>query len=63
MRKKERQEFIKKELQAIYDEFNVCTAQLNIMKPFIKDLIDVANGAEPIYDLVNFLPKIKKEDE
>ncbi len=60
MRKKERQEFIKKELQAIYDEFNVCTAQLNIMKPFIKDLVDVANGADPIYDLVEFLPHKKK---
>lgn len=59
MKKRQKQEFIKKEMQAIYDEFNVCVSQLNMLKPFVKDLIDVADGAEPTYDLCGFLQKNK----
>lgn len=59
MKQKERKDFIKKELQAVYDEFSVYADQINMLKPFIKDLIDVANGAEPTYDLGNFLQNKK----
>ncbi|MDD3435714.1 MAG: hypothetical protein PHC64_01025 [Candidatus Gastranaerophilales bacterium] len=59
MKLKERREFIRKELQAIYDEFNICINQMIMLKPFIKDLIDVTEGAQPTYDLVGFIQKDK----
>ncbi len=59
MTEQKRQEFIKKELQAIYDEFNANISQLIILKPFLKDLISVVDGAEPRYDLDEIIQKIK----
>ncbi|MEI8129131.1 MAG: hypothetical protein WCG95_05895 [bacterium] len=57
MKKKEQQEFTKKELQAIYDEFNLYVNQLDMLKPFFQNLIDVTNGAEPNYDLGGYFLK------
>ena len=47
----ERQEFIKKETNAIYEEFNAYVSQMILLKPFLKNLADVANGANPNYEL------------
>ena len=59
MNEKERQEFIKKEIEAIYEEFNAYVNQLNILKPFFQNLVDVANGANTIYELNEVIKKSK----
>jgi len=51
MNKTNRQEYIQQELEAIYEEFSTYIEQLTILKPFLKDLVAVANGAEPSYKL------------
>lgn len=51
MDEQERQEFIKKETKAIYEEFDAYLNQMIILKPFLKNLADVANGANSGYNL------------
>jgi len=53
----ERQEFIKNETNAIYEEFNACVSQMVLLKPFLKNLVNVANGASPNYDLYEIVKK------
>jgi hypothetical protein len=57
MNTEERQEFILKEIEAIYEEFDTYLNQLIILKPFIKDLIAVAKGADPTYQLKEVIRK------
>ena len=59
MNETERQEFIKNETTAIYEEFNAYISQMILLKPFIKNLADVANGATPNYDLYEIVKKVK----
>jgi len=47
----ERREFIINETNAIYEEFEAYLNQLIMLKPFFKNLADVANGANPSYRL------------
>jgi len=51
MNERERQDFIIKEIEAIYGEFNASVSQLVILKPFLEDLIAVAKSENPSYDL------------
>lgn len=53
MNENERQEFIKNEMGAIYEEFCDALNQIMILKPFIKQLVDVANGIN--YNLDNVI--------
>ena len=51
--------FVKNELEAIYEEFDKYINQLIILKPFIKDLMQVLNGLEPSYKLSDISKKNK----
>lgn len=51
MEETELKNFVKNELETIYEEFDAYINQLLILKPFIKDLIQVVNGAQPRYKL------------
>jgi len=59
MNNEERQEFIKKETEAIYEEFNAYVGQMILLKPFLKNLAEVANGANSNYDLNEIIKKAK----
>lgn len=60
MNKIERQEFIKQELQAIYDEFCIHANQIEMLKPFIENLINVSNGAESIFNKDKFIERKRR---
>lgn len=49
MNEKERINFVYKEIKALYEELDSTINQLVILRLFLKNLIDVANGAEPFY--------------
>jgi len=49
--------FVKNELEAIYEEFDTYINQLILLKPFMKDLIQVLNGLEPSYRLSDIIKK------
>lgn len=57
MNKEERHEFVVNEIETIYTEFETALNQLVILKPFFKDLIAVANGETPTYDLNDIINK------
>jgi len=59
MNKTERQKFIKHETKAIYEEFNTYLNQMILLKPFLKNLADVASGADSNYDLCEIFKKSK----
>jgi len=51
MHELERQKFVKNETKAIYEEFDACLNQMITLKPFLKNLADIANGADSNYGL------------
>lgn len=57
MKKETRDEFIIKELEIIYEEYENHLNQLLILKPFLKDLIYVAKGEKPTYKLSEIIKK------
>jgi len=57
MEKMETKTFVKNELETIYEEFDVYINQLILLKPFMKDLIQVLNGKEPTYNLSDIIKK------
>lgn len=52
MNENERQKFVQDEIQAIYEEFDKCFKQLILLKDFLQEVSEVANGAEPNYELI-----------
>ena len=50
MNEKDRHEFVKKEAEAIYEEFEAHLEQLILLKPLFKNMVDVANGADSNYE-------------
>jgi len=54
MNEEERKEFIKNELEAVYEEIDNSINQLVMSRSFLKNLVNVANGESPKYK------KIKK---
>lgn len=60
MNDEERREYIKKEMEAIYEEFAHTIDQLLLLKYFLKDLIFVSKGEVPDYKKIkSILKKIK----
>ena len=59
MNETERQEFMKNETRAIYEEFNNYISQMILLKPFLKNLADVASGENPNYDLYEIVKRAK----
>jgi len=57
MNENDRKDFVIKEIEAIYGEFNVYVGQLVLLKPFLKDLIAVAKGEAPKYNLDEIVKK------
>lgn len=50
MNEHERFEFVAKELAAIYEDLDANVQQQILLRKFIKNLLDVTNGAEPLYN-------------
>jgi len=50
MNEKERQEFVYKEIEAIYEEIDNSVNQLVLSRRFLKKAIEVSKGAEPNYE-------------
>ena len=61
MNKAEREEFVKNETKAIFEEFNTYLNQMILLRPFLKNLADVAGGANPNYDLSGIVKKNRLE--
>lgn len=59
MKKETKNEFITKELEAIYEEYEIYVNQLVMLKPFLKDLIFVINGENPTYKLSEIIKNKK----
>lgn len=59
MTENEKQEFIRKEIEAIYEEIDITINSLILSRRFLKQLVDVANGAEPDYQLSKLIKRIK----
>lgn len=51
MHHQEKSEFIKKEIEAIYEEFDILLDRLNLLKPFLKELVVVSNDYETSKEL------------
>ena len=61
MNEQERKEFVVNEIEAIYEEVDNSINQLVLSRRFLRNLVDVAKGAEPNYkNLVRIINKIKK---
>jgi len=50
MNEKDRQEFVYKEIEAIYEEIDISINQLMLSKRFLKKAIEVSNGAKADYE-------------
>ncbi len=62
MNKQERQKYVVAEIEAIYEEVDNSINQLILARKFLKNLVDVAKGAEPEYkNLVQIINKLKKD--
>lgn len=48
---KERIEYVKKELEAIYEDLDANINEQVLLQKFLKSALDVAKGAEPTYKL------------
>jgi len=57
MKQTERQKFITKQLEIIYDEYSAYVYQLIALKPFLDDMIAVSKGKEPVFDLSEIIKK------
>jgi len=57
MKENRRQEFIIRELEVINEEFEIYTNQLILLKPFLQDLILVAKGETPSYNMSELINK------
>lgn len=60
MNEEERNNFVIEEIKAIYEEFDNHINQLVLLRHFLKDLTEVANGAEPNYQFSNIIKFNKK---
>ena len=47
-----KQEFIKNEIEVIYEEFYTSVNQIILLEKFLKSLVDFANGNSSNYDLI-----------
>jgi len=47
-----KQEFIKNELEAIYEEFYTSVNQMILLEQFLRSLVEFANGNNSSYDLI-----------
>jgi len=45
----ERKNFVYREMSALYEELDNTINQLVVLRPFFKNVLDVANGAETFY--------------
>lgn len=59
MTEEERKEYIYAAIADLYKELNFSVNNLNIIREFLKDLLNVKAGKNPIYETKNTL-KIKK---
>jgi hypothetical protein len=57
MKQTERQKFITKQLEIIYDEYSTYVYQLIALKPFLNDIIEVSKGKKPVFDLSEIIKK------
>lgn len=58
MDEQDRQKFVEKELEAIYEEIDANINESILLRYFLKELIKVIKGAEPSYQL----SKIKNKE-
>ncbi len=56
MNKQEQQEFVNKEIVALFEDLDNTINQLIILRPFLKNVLNVINGVEPFYKF-NEIPK------
>lgn len=58
MNEQERQEFINKEVEALYEELENTINQLVMLRPFFKDLLHVINGGDPSYHFSKLVQRV-----
>lgn len=59
MNEQERFDFIVKELEAIYEDFDANVNHLILVRKFMKKLFEVTKGAEPLYSLNEIIQAIQ----
>jgi len=57
MNEQEKKDFVFKEIEAIYEEFNNDINHLVLLRHFFKDLVNVTKGEEPNYKVSDILKK------
>ncbi len=50
-------------MEIIYNEYSAYVYQLLALKPFMKDLISVAKGKPPTFDLSEIIKRDRKYEE
>jgi len=57
MNDEKRTKFIINELEAIYEDIDISINKLILSKRFLKNLVEIANGAEPDFKTLNEIVK------